>query len=41
VADRVPLDAVIRGDEHEYLTPPIAAQPVPSTGLLDDEGKER
>src|SRR5215207_2600703 len=37
VADRVPADAVIRGDEHEPLTPPGTAQPVPSTGLVDDD----
>ena len=36
-ADRVPADAVIRGDEHEPLTPPGTAQPVPSTGLVDDK----
>ncbi|HZT58066.1 MAG TPA: MFS transporter [Pyrinomonadaceae bacterium] len=39
VAGRVPLDAVLRGDEHEHLTTQVSAQPVPSTGLLDDEGK--
>ena len=38
VADRVPAGAVIRGDEHEPLTTPGTAQPVPSTGLLDDKG---
>ena len=37
-ADRdVPEAAVIRGDEHEPLTTQGSAQPVPSTGLLDDE----
>jgi maltose/moltooligosaccharide transporter len=35
VADAVPVDAVIRADEHEPLTIPVAAQPVPSTGLID------
>ncbi|MDT5296679.1 MAG: hypothetical protein QOJ76_3559, partial [Acidobacteriota bacterium] len=33
---RVPLGAVLRGDEYEPLTPVGVAQPVPSTGLIDD-----
>src|SRR5215204_2007412 len=37
VADRVPGDAVIRADEHEPLTTQGTAQPVPSTGLLDEK----
>jgi len=37
--DRTPVGDVIRGDEHEPLTTQMTAQPVPSTGLLDDEGK--
>ncbi len=36
--DRAPVAAVIRGDEHEPLTTQMSAQPVPSTGLVDDEG---
>ena len=36
VADSVPVDAVIAGDEHEPLTTPVTAQPVPSTGLIDE-----
>jgi maltose/moltooligosaccharide transporter len=31
----VPVESVISGDEHELLTIPVAAQPVPSTGLVD------
>lgn len=38
---RVPVEAVLRGDEHERLTTQVSAQPVPSTALLDDEGKGR
>ncbi len=37
VADNVPVGKVIKGDEHEPLIPPITAQPVPSTGLIDGE----
>ncbi len=38
VADRdVPEHDVIKGDEHTLLTTPITAQPVPSTGLIDEE----
>ncbi|HEX5708416.1 MAG TPA: MFS transporter, partial [Pyrinomonadaceae bacterium] len=35
----VPVGDVIRGDEQEPLTTTMTAQPVPSTGLVDDEGK--
>jgi maltose/moltooligosaccharide transporter len=35
---RVPVDDVIEGDSHERLTVQGSAQPVPSTGLIDDEG---
>src|SRR4051812_1870741 len=38
VADKkVPAGAVISGDEHEFLTPTVSAQPVPSTGLVDEK----
>jgi maltose/moltooligosaccharide transporter len=37
VADRVPEASVIRGDEHLPLATQGSAQPVPSTGLVDDE----
>ena len=37
VSDKVPVGQVIKGDEHEPLTTQITAQPVPSTGLIDDE----
>jgi maltose/moltooligosaccharide transporter len=37
--DRTPVGAVLRGDEHEPLTTQMSAQPVPSTGLIDDEGR--
>jgi maltose/moltooligosaccharide transporter len=37
VADRVPEASVIRGDEHLPLATQGTAQPVPSTGLVDDE----
>lgn len=33
----VPEAAVIAGDEEELLTLPESSQPVPSTGLIDDE----
>jgi maltose/moltooligosaccharide transporter len=36
VADDVPTGAVIKGDEREPLIPTGSAQPVPSTGLIDD-----
>ncbi|HEX8190015.1 MAG TPA: MFS transporter, partial [Pyrinomonadaceae bacterium] len=36
VADRVPGASVIRGDEHAPLTTQGSAQPVPSTGLVDN-----
>jgi maltose/moltooligosaccharide transporter len=34
---KVPVGSVMRGDEHELLTIPVAAQPVPSTGLTDKD----
>jgi maltose/moltooligosaccharide transporter len=38
--DRPPVGAVLKGDEHEPLTTQMTAQPVPSTGLVDEgEGK--
>lgn len=38
VADQaVPVGAVIEADEHEPLTVPVSAQPVPSTGMVDKE----
>jgi maltose/moltooligosaccharide transporter len=38
VADRkVPVGSVIGGDEKELLTTPVSAQPVPSTGLVDEK----
>ena len=37
--DIVPTGAVLEGDEHEPLTTQMTAQPVPSTGLIDDEGR--
>jgi hypothetical protein len=38
VADKnVPEEAVIEADEHEIFTVQESAQPVPSTGLIDDE----
>jgi len=37
VASHVPVDTVIRADEQEPLTVSGAAQPVPSTGLLDND----
>lgn len=36
-ARRVPVDGVMRGDEHELLTVQQSAQPVPSTGLVDEK----
>lgn len=33
----VPLEAVIEADEHEHLLVQPATQPVPSTGLVDEE----
>ncbi len=32
----VPQQAVLAGDEHEPFIPPTSAQPVPSTGLVDE-----
>jgi maltose/moltooligosaccharide transporter len=37
VSDKVSVDKVIEADEHEPLIPPVTAQPVPSTGLIDEE----
>jgi maltose/moltooligosaccharide transporter len=38
----VPVEAVLEADEHTPLTTTLSAQPVPSTGLVDDDGaKER
>ena len=37
--DRPPVEAVLRGDEHEPLTTQMSAQPVPSTGLVDEEDR--
>jgi hypothetical protein len=38
VADKnVPEEAVINADEHELFTVPESVQPVPSTGLIDQE----
>ena len=36
--DPAPTGAVIRGDQHEPLTTQGTAQPVPSTGLVDNKG---
>jgi maltose/moltooligosaccharide transporter len=41
VSADVPERAVLRGDKEEPLLTQQSAQPVPSTGLLDDEGKGR
>jgi maltose/moltooligosaccharide transporter len=37
VSDRVPVASVISGDEHELLTTQVTAQPVPSSGLIDED----
>jgi maltose/moltooligosaccharide transporter len=37
-SDKVPVGDVIEADEHEPLTTQVTAQPVPSTGLIDDKG---
>ena len=37
----VPTGAVLEADEHSHLSTTHTAQPVPSTGLVDDEGSER
>jgi len=39
-AGSVPVEAVIDADEHSHLSTTLTAQPVPSTGLIDDEGRE-
>ena len=36
----VPVEAVLEADEHTPLTTTLSAQPVPSTGLVDDEGRD-
>jgi hypothetical protein len=36
-SERVPVGRVIRGDEHEPLISQQSAQPVPSTGLIDEK----
>ena len=41
VARPAPTDAVLEADEHTPLTTTLSAQPVPSTGLVDDEGSEK
>ncbi len=33
----VPVGAVLEADEHTPLTTTLSAQPVPSTGLVDEE----
>ena len=38
-AREVPTAAVIEADEYSHLSTTLTAQPVPSTGLVDDEGK--
>ena len=40
-AREVPVGAVLEADEHTPLTTTLSAQPVPSTGLLDDEGADK
>jgi maltose/moltooligosaccharide transporter len=40
-ARAVPVGAVLEADEHTPLTTTLSAQPVPSTGLVDDEGREK
>jgi maltose/moltooligosaccharide transporter len=37
VSDDVPEEAVIQADEKEFMTVPESAQPVPSTGLIDEK----
>jgi maltose/moltooligosaccharide transporter len=42
VSDRdVPEAKVIEADQHAPLIPPVTAQPVPSTGLIDDDSRDR
>jgi hypothetical protein len=36
VSGRVPVKAVLGGDEHELLTVQPSVQPVPSTGLFEE-----
>jgi maltose/moltooligosaccharide transporter len=40
VSGRVPIEAVLDGDERELLTVQTSAQPVPSTGLIDDTSRK-
>jgi len=40
-ARAVPAGAVLEADEHSHLSTTLTAQPVPSTGLVDDEGSEK
>jgi maltose/moltooligosaccharide transporter len=40
-ARAVPVGAVLEADEHTPLTTTLSAQPVPSTGLVDEEGGGR
>jgi maltose/moltooligosaccharide transporter len=40
VARAAPAGAVLEADEHTPLTTTLSAQPVPSTGLVDDEGSK-
>ncbi len=37
VSDRIPEAAVISADEHEAFSVQKSVQPVPSTGLIDEE----
>jgi maltose/moltooligosaccharide transporter len=37
VSDKVPVGKVLEADEHEQVTPQLSAQPVPSTGLIDEK----
>src|SRR5687768_3032351 len=41
VARPVPVEDVLEADESSQLTTTLTAQPVPSTGLVDDEGSEK
>jgi maltose/moltooligosaccharide transporter len=41
VAREVPVGAVIEADEQSVLSTTPSAQPVPSTGMVDEEGKNR
>jgi maltose/moltooligosaccharide transporter len=37
IGGTIPVDDVIHGDEHEHLTVQQSAQPVPSSGLVDND----